>query len=660
MINISNLAVQFGGDFLFQNMNIAIHKKDKIGLIGRNGAGKSTLLKIMNGELQPDSGSVEFSGDVTISYLRQDIQLTSDLTVFEETKTAFAKVQQLLAEISDLEKKIGVADHNEVNSYNKMLNQLSEKNELLHYLGYDSMDENIARVLNGLGFEDPEFEKRVNQLSGGWQMRVELAKMLLRKPDLLMLDEPTNHLDIESIIWLEDFLKNYPGAVVLISHDTAFLDNVCNRTIEILKGNVIDFKSNYSVYMEMRAIRQEHQTLAKKNQEKYRARLKENVNKFRAKKNKAKFAQTLIRKLDKMEIIEVEDIQDYSKVKLNFPDPEKSGKVVYKAIHLEKSFGENHVIKDANFQIERGDRVAFVGKNGMGKTTLSKVLTGNLEYQGTLETGFRVNIGYFEQYQAESLDGNRTVLQTIEDVATGDLRARARSLLGAFLFSGDDVEKKVKILSGGEKSRLAMAKLLTQPYNVLILDEPTNHLDMSTKEILKNALSDFSGTLILVSHDRDFLEGLTSKVYEFTKSGIKEHLGDIYDFLEAREASSFREYEADKEKVVSKQSGNETESDHKKWYQDKKDAEKEMRKFQKKVSGCEREITSIEKKISKIEEELMDPVKYQDLSKDAGFFKKYEDLKTALNEKMEQWENFQQSYEKSQSILKKINDRSLH
>lgn len=627
MLRANNISVQFGGKFLFQDITFQVGDKERIGLTGKNGAGKSTLLKIISGYQGSDSGTVETSGGYSIGYLPQDIDIQSDLSVLEETKKAFSEVEKIEARIEFIHTELVTRTDYESDEYLDLINELTEKEQLLHHMGAEKHEESIERILKGLGFESHEMDKPVNTFSGGWQMRIVLAKILLQQPSLILLDEPTNHLDIESIIWLEEFLTNYNGATILISHDKTFLDNVTTRTVEIVMGKIEDYKCNYSSYLIQRGDRIEKQQQAKKNQEELIKQTKSNIDKFRAKANKAKFAQSLIKKLDKMEILEV-DSSDNSNINFQFQKPPRSGKVVVKAADVSKSYGDKNVFKGVDFEINRGEKVAFVGKNGMGKTTLAKMVVGQIPYDGTLTLGHNVELAFYAQHQAESLDGNKTVLQTIDDAAPFEMRTRVRSLLGAFLFSGEDVEKKVKVLSGGEKGRLAMCKLLLDPANLLILDEPTNHLDMPSKDKLKAAIKQFEGTVIVVSHDRDFLQGLTDKVFEFIDHGVKEHVGDINEFLRLRAAENFRQFELDKapkELTAVKKSLSKKEN-------------KLLRELKKELRSIEGKISTLEAKIAEADAKLQDPEQFEKYVNDQEFFKQYEGFKQELEGHMKRWE----------------------
>lgn len=627
MLRVNNISVQFGGKFLFEDITFQVGDKERIGLTGKNGAGKSTLLKIISGYQGSDTGTVETSGGYTIGYLPQDIDIQSDLSVIDETRKAFSEVEQVEKRIEFIHNELVTRTDYESDEYMEYINELTEKEQLLHHMGADQNEEAIERVLKGLGFESREMDLPVKTFSGGWQMRIVLAKILLQQPSLILLDEPTNHLDIESILWLEEFLTNYNGATILISHDKTFLDNVTTRTVEIVMGKIEDYKCNYSNYLIQRTDRIEKQQAAKKNQEEFIKQTERNIEKFRAKANKAKFAQSLIKKLDKMEILDV-DSSDNSNINFKFQPPPRSGKVVVSSEGVTKKYGEKMVLKNIDFVITRGEKVAFVGKNGMGKTTLAKMIVGQLPYEGELKLGHNVSLAFYAQHQAESLDGNKTVLQTIDDAAPFEMRTKVRSLLGAFLFSGEDVEKKVKVLSGGEKGRLAMCKLLLEPSNLLILDEPTNHLDMRSKDQLKAAIKQFEGTVIVVSHDRDFLQGLTDKVFEFIDQGVKEHIGDINEFLRLRAAESFRQFELDKEPVVEVKAKRE---------QSKKD-NKVLHELRKELRSVEGKISSLEEKIAEADAKLKHPTDYEKYVNDQEFFKQYDGYKKELESQMNRWE----------------------
>jgi ATP-binding cassette, subfamily F, member 3 len=627
MLRVNNISIHFGGKFLFEDISFQVGDKERIGLTGRNGAGKSTMLKVISKHQVPGTGTIETSGGYTIGYLPQDIDIQSDLSVLDETKKAFEEVEKIEERISFIHHQLETRTDYESDEYMEFINELTEKEQLLHHMGAEKNDEAIERILKGLGFESHEMDKPVKTFSGGWQMRIVLAKILLQQPSLILLDEPTNHLDIESIIWLEEFLTNYNGATILISHDKTFLDNVTTRTIEIVMGKTEDYKCNYSNYLIQRTDRIEKQQQAKKNQDEFIKQTERNIEKFRAKASKAKFAQNLMKKLDKMDILEV-DSSDNSNINFRFQAPPRSGKVVVKVESVTKKYGPKTVLKNINFEINRGEKVAFVGKNGMGKTTLAKMIVNQIPYDGAITLGHNVSLAFYAQHQAESLDGNKTVFQTIDDAAPYEMRTKVRSLLGAFLFSGEDVEKKVKVLSGGEKGRLAMCKLLLEPSNLLILDEPTNHLDMRSKDQLKAAIKQFDGTVIVVSHDRDFLQGLTDKVFEFIDQEVKEHVGDINEFLRLRAAENFREFELDKEVVK---------VEEKKKVKAKKE-NKVLHELRKELRSVEGKIESLEGKIADADSKLKDPNVFEKYVSDQNFFKEYESFKKELGEQMERWE----------------------
>jgi ATP-binding cassette subfamily F protein 3 len=640
MVSINNISVSFGGIPLFEDVSFLINPKDKIGLAGKNGAGKSTLLKIIAGLQSVDSGSISYPNGFRIGYLPQDMKHQLGNTVFAETSLAFTELNKLQETIKTIEQQLANRTDYDSPQYHQLINELTEKNEQYTHLGGYTKDAEIERVLIGLGFSRSDFNRLTNQFSGGWRMRIELAKILLQKPDLLLLDEPTNHLDIESIQWLEDFLKVYSGAVVLVSHDKVFLDNLTNRTIEISLGKIYDYKANYSKYLQLRAERKQQQENAAKNQEKYIEHTQQLIDKYRYKATKASFAQNLIKKLEKLEKIEV-DQDDNSSIHFKFMSPQPSGRLVLSAENISKSFDNRVVLKDISFTVNRGDKIAFVGKNGQGKSTLSKIIAGVLSYNGKLIYGHNVFTGYFAQNQSDELNPELTVYETIDNVATGEIRKQIRALLGAFLFSGDAINKKVKVLSGGEKGRLAMCKLLLQPYNLLVLDEPTNHLDIRSKEILKKAIQEFEGTVIVVSHDRDFLSGLTNKVFEFKNQTIKEIIGDINEYLSYRKIEALSELE--KNESIKKlennlSSFNENFSSTKISYQQKKEAERENRKIQAQIKKCEEEITRLESQIKQMDEQLQDPDKYKQLLNDASFFNTYDELKKQLAAETKQWE----------------------
>ena len=635
MFSASDLSVHYAGNYLFRNVSFIINKKDRVGLVGRNGSGKTTLLRIIAGMQSPETGEVVIPSSARVGYLPQEMELSSHKTIYSEAIAAFDEILALKKEIDQLSEEIAERTDFHSSSYEKLIHRLSEANEKFQLLGGQSMDADVEKVLLGLGFKRQDFSRPVSEFSYGWQMRVELAKILLRKPDLILLDEPTNHLDIESIQWLEEFLDNYFGAVILVSHDRAFLDNLCNRTIEISDEKIFDYKAAYTEYVSLREERLEQQLATYNNQQKQVRQIERFIERFRYKNTKARQVQSKIKMLDKIDMVEIEDF-DQSAIHFKFPPAPRSGKVVVETKDLGKSFGTNQVLNNIDMAIIKGDRVAFVGKNGEGKTTLSKIIMGLLEYTGELKFGHNVQLAYYAQDQAEMLDGDKTVFDTIDEEATGEMRSQVRNLLGGFLFSGEDIDKKVKVLSGGEKSRLSLARLLLRPSNLMILDEPTNHLDMRSKDILKSALLQYDGTLIIVSHDRDFLQGLTNKVFEFRNRGIQEYLGDIYDYLHFRKMKSLRELEqkqfqgAGKEKEFSK---------NKEIYEKNKQLDRELRKLNTQIKKCEEKIAALEAELAAMDKVLMDPEKHRDALSDPGVYKKYNALKEALEKEMQTWES---------------------
>ena len=542
MISVDGLTVQFGGSALFSDISFVINEKDRIALMGKNGAGKSTLLKILAGVREPTRGKVSAHKDTVIAYLPQHLMTEDGRTVFEETAQAFAHLHEMEAEIAALNKELETRTDYESDSYMELIERVSTLSEKFYSIEEINYDADIEKTLLGLGFTREDFNRQTSEFSGGWRMRIELAKLLLKKPDVLLLDEPTNHLDIESIQWLEDFLIDNGQAVVVISHDRAFVDHITTRTIEVTMGRIYDYKVNYSQYLQLRKERREQQQKAYDEQQKFIAETKDFIERFKGTYSKTLQVQSRVKMLEKLEILEVDE-EDTSALRLKFPPSPRSGSYPVTIENVSKSYGDHTVFRNANLTIERGDKIAFVGKNGEGKSTLVKCIMKELEHDGTLTIGHNVMIGYFAQNQASLLDENLTVFQTIDDVAKGDIRNKIKDLLGAFMFGGENSAKKVKVLSGGERTRLAMIKLLLEPVNLLILDEPTNHLDMKTKDILKQALMDFDGTLIVVSHDRDFLDGLVTKVYEFGNKKVTEHLEGIYEFLQRKKMENLNELE---------------------------------------------------------------------------------------------------------------------
>jgi ATP-binding cassette subfamily F protein 3 len=630
MVSVQGISVSFGSFDLLTNISFLINEQDRIGLTGKNGAGKSTLLKIISGIQSPTSGFVDMSKEVTIGYLPQQMSVDDSTTVLNETLTAFAGLTTLSEEIEKCSKEI--AFRNDFNSpeYLKLCDHLTESEERFRILGGANYMAETEQTLLGLGFERNDFDKPTHELSGGWRMRIELAKLILKKPSLFLLDEPTNHLDIESIQWLESFLAGYPGAVMMVSHDRAFLDNITTRTVEISLGRIYDYKVSWSKYIVLRAERREQQIAAYRNQQKMIDDTEKFIERFRYKATKAVQVQSRIKQLDRIERIEIDE-EDFSEINLRFPPAPRSGTVVVEAENLSKSYGALNVLHRIAVTITRGEKVAFVGRNGEGKTTLSRIIVGELDYEGHLKKGHNVKIGYFAQNQDELLDENRTVLETIDYVAKGDIRSKIRDMLGAFLFRGEDVDKKVKVLSGGERSRLALVNLLLEPYNLLVLDEPTNHLDMRSKDILKQALLNFDGTLIVVSHDRDFLDGLVTKVYEFRQTRIKENLGGIYDFLRKKKLVNLRDIEL-KDKVSAQMKREDNLNKQK--YLEKKEYERNLRKLRKRLENSEKEIEAMEEELRSLDRELMINVSSPET---ADIYRRYEDLKHRLNEEMNKW-----------------------
>lgn len=632
MLDIHNLSVYFTGKYLFKEISFQVNKGDRIGLIGKNGAGKSTLLKLIVGDESYESGNITYAKSVDVAMLRQDLDFNNDSTLWKEAEKAFEKIALIEERLEKLSLELSEREDYESDGYSKLLEKINEANEQLVILGASQKDALIAKVLEGLGFTTKDWEKQTSEFSGGWRMRIELAKLLLKKPDILLLDEPTNHLDIESIVWLEKFLKSYAGAVILVSHDKAFLNAVCNRSIEIQSAKIYDYKGNYDKYLAQRELLLEQQLAEFTNQAKEKKRLNDLIEKFRYKSSKAAFAQTLIKKLEKMEDIDIDDISNKT-MSFKFPPAIHSGKVVLKIEDLEKSFGDKQVLNKVNLELERGDKIAFVGQNGQGKSTLVKCIMKDwTDYTGELNIGHKVEIAYFAQDQAKKLDTSKTVLDTVLDEADADTRPKVRGLLGAFLFEGEDVDKKVSVLSGGERGRLALCLLLLRPHNLLILDEPTNHLDIQSKEILKQAILDYEGTVIIISHDREFLQGLTEKVLEFRDHKVKELLGDVDYYLQQREFENLREAEkAKSEKASTQKDSKQSQSD---WQ-----SSKELKKIKNKVGKLEREISDLEDKIAKYDVELGQAEFYERSSEDqASFMEKYNNLKQKLDDVIEEWE----------------------
>ena len=637
MISIDNITVEFGGNTLFENVSFLIKEKEKIALIGRNGAGKTTLLKLIAGEMSPTRGNISRPKNLTIGYLPQHIKVNDSKTVREETLTAFENIFAIRANIATLTAELNERDDFHTAEYGKLIEELGYQNERLQMFDSDSIEAETEKTLMGLGFRRTDFERRTSEFSGGWRMRIELAKILLRKPDLLLLDEPTNHLDIESINWLESFLKNSKSALLLVSHDKAFVDAVTTRTIEISLGKIYDYKANYSRYLELRAIDRENQIRAYENQQKLIADTQDFINRFRYKPTKAVQVQSRIKMLEKLEPIQIEEV-DNSRLNLRFPPPPHSGTISLDIENLTKVYGEHTVLQNIDMQIRRGEKIAFVGKNGEGKTTLVKCIVGDLDYMGSLRLGHNIKVGYFAQNQAATLDDSKTVFQTVDDIATGDIRTKLRNILGAFMFGGDDIDKRVAVLSGGERSRLAMIKLLLSPVNMLILDEPTNHLDISTKNVLKDAIRQFPSSAIIVSHDRDFLDGLVDKVYEFADKKIIEHIGGIGDFLRAKNFNSLHQIEiknTDKKDIAPQ-----AVSDSKLQYEQNKERARQIKKQERQIELLESDIADLEKEIARLEAEFTDGNSSDELSV------KYHKTQHLLEQKMYEWEILSEELEK--------------
>ena len=648
MISLDNLTVSYGGWTLFDNISFLINPKDRIGLVGRNGAGKTTLLRIITGEQQPTSGHVTLNGECTIGYLPQTMRVADTTTLAEETAKAFDEVLRLEAEIASLTREIAERTDYESAGYEQLLHRLNDAQDHYHILGGDTREADIEKTLLGLGFKRTDFGRATSEFSGGWRMRIELAKLLLRRPSIFLLDEPTNHLDIESIQWLEEYLKNYNGAVLLISHDRAFLDNVTNRTVELSLGKVTDYKVSYSKYVVLRAERRAQQMAAYENQQRMIEKTEEFIEKFRYKPTKSNQVQSRIKQLERLERLEIEE-EDLSTLNIKFPPAPRSGQIVAEINEAGMSFGTKHVFSGANFIIEKGDKIALVGRNGEGKTTLARMLIGQLTpTEGSVRLGANVNIGYYAQNQDDLMDGEFTVYDTLDRVAVGDIRTRLRDILGAFLFRGEDIDKKVKVLSGGERARLAMARMMLEPRNLLILDEPTNHMDMRSKDILKSAIMKYDGTVVVVSHDREFLDGMVQKVYEFRDGGVKEYLGGIYYFLEKRKLESLQEIE--RRDAPAKPAANpaanpaaksaaqpaanrDAAASGKLTDEQRKEQEKQLRKLRRAVETVEAELAEIEKQIAAYDAKFAAATEYNEAD-----YKAYNDLKARYDHQMHEWE----------------------
>lgn len=629
MINIHNLSISFQGDYLFESITFQMQAGDRVGLVGRNGAGKSTLLKIIAGEQEYDDGQIATDKDIAIGFLKQDIEFEKGRTVLEESYEAFTKIKAIERRLEEINTQLAERTDYESEAYHQLMVDLNEQQHQYEIHGGYNYQGETERILQGLGFQREDFEKATETFSGGWRMRIELAKLLLQNNDVLLLDEPTNHLDIESILWLEDFLRNFPGAIMIVSHDKMFLDNVTNRTIEISMGKIYDFEKPYTQYLVLREEMREQQLATHKNQQREIEQTEKLIDRFRAKASKATMAQSLIKKLDRMERVELDE-DDNAVLSLRFPISVNPGKVVIEAEGVSKNYGDNQVLTDVDLMVERNAKIAFVGQNGQGKSTLAKIIVGEIPHDGKLTLGHNVQIGYFAQNQADYLDGEKTVLDTMIDAANMSNRSRVRDILGSFLFRGDEVEKFVRVLSGGERNRLALAKLMLQPFNVLVMDEPTNHLDIQSKNVLKEALDRFEGTLVLVSHDRDFLQGLTNKVYEFKDHQIKEYLGDINYFLEERNLQNLREAE---KKTVIAQKPKENRSAG-----DDYELQKKIKSLKNRISNTESAIAKLERAIEKIDAELL--ANYDETISKPGFFEQYEAKKNELNKLMEDWDTY--------------------
>jgi ATP-binding cassette subfamily F protein 3 len=638
MISIENLSLQFGGQRIFNDVTLMIGPKDRVGLVGKNGAGKSTMLKLITGEARADEGNIVLSGDISLGYLPQQLICSDQHTVLEEAMSAFSEVIKLEKEIEHLNHQLAERTDYETDGYMELVEILSEKNDRLLMMNAGNTEALAEQTLRGLGFERIDFSRPTREFSGGWRMRIELAKILLRSPDVFLLDEPTNHLDIESIQWLENFLASYRGAVVLISHDRTFLDRVTNRTVEISLGKLNDYRVSYSKYVALRKERREQQLASYRNQQKQIEDTKDFIERFRYKATKSVQVQSRIKQLEKIDIIEVDE-EDVSSIYIKFPPAARSGNIVFEARQLTKAFGSHVVLQEVDLTIERGEKVAFVGKNGEGKTTLSKIIINQLEAEGNYKLGHNVKIGYFAQNQDELLNGDFTVLETIDQVAVGDVRTKIRDILGAFLFRGDDVDKKVRVLSGGEKSRLSMVKLLLEPCNFLVLDEPTNHLDMNSKDLLKQALIAFDGTLLVVSHDREFLDGLTTKIFEFRNKKAKEFRGGIFEFLEKKNLTNLNEL--NRKNILSSESSEKQSAQSRLNYSEKKEYDKKVRKVEREISSIEAEIAALEEIQKAIELKIS-----QGENTSQDLFAEYDANKKKAEHLLSEWEKLQTELDK--------------
>lgn len=642
MLSVSGLSTGFSGKLLFEGLTFQVKSKDRFGLIGKNGAGKSTLLKIIAGEQEYEKGGIVFQPGITIGYLPQEIKIEGNRTVVDEAKQAFKELLDLDAKIKDIEVALTVRTDYESDSYMQLIHDLNDFHERLALFDATEIDSKTERILKGLGFDQTDFDRNLSEYSGGWQMRVVLTKILLTMPDLILLDEPTNHLDIESILWLEEFFINYPGSLLMVSHDKMFLDNVTNKTLEIVNGKSYDYKAPYSKFLQLRQERIELQTSAKKNQDQFIKQQERFIERFRSKSTKSKQVQSKLKQLDKVERIAIDDVET-SEINLRFPPAPRSGDKALKVEDVAKYYDDKKVFENLNFEVLRGEKVAFVGKNGMGKTTLVKIINGMKTTKGELTLGHNVEMGYYAQVQEKTLNPGDTIFETLDNIATDEWRnvSKLRGLLGAFLFTEEEVDKKVRVLSGGEKSRLAIAKLLLKAYNLLVLDEPTNHLDIASKEILKNALKQYNGTLIIVSHDRDFLQGLTDKTYEFIDGTVREHLGSIDEFLTKHETESFRDFEQEKKVEKAKVVEEKPTSKSKVNYQEKKDSEKASRVIRKDIIKAEKKIERVENDIANLEKQLQDPAVMTNQTQSAELILRHSELQKDLDMHMARWEKLE-------------------